>query len=192
MKTVTVYCASSSKIPDIYVEQARLLGKAMASRGWSCINGAGNRGLMAEVSNAILSSGGTVTGIIPQFMVDEGWVHASLSELIITENMHIRKQMMAERSDGCLTLPGGIGTFEELMEIITWKQLGLYKKPIVILNINGYYDDLLKMLQKAIDENFMHLRHQEIFKVTSSVEESLDFIAKTEEWLSNPRSIAAL
>lgn len=192
MKTVTVYCASSSKVAEVYVEHARRLGVAIASRGWSCVNGAGNRGLMAEVSNAVLSSGGRVTGVIPRFMVDEGWFHPSLSELIVTETMHSRKQIMAERSDGCIALPGGIGTLEELMEVITWKQLGLYKKPVVILNINGYYDDLLKMLGKAVAENFMHLRHKEIYQSTSSIEKALEIIELAGEWMENPRSIAAL
>lgn len=192
MKTVTVYCASSSKIAEIYVDYARQLGRALAFRGWTCINGAGRLGLMAEVSNATLTAGGRVTGVIPRFMVDEGWHHPSLSDLIITDDMHRRKQIMAEQSDGCIALPGGIGTLEELMEIITWKQLGLYAKPIVVLNVNGYYDDLLKMLEKAVAENFMHLRHKDIYRVTSSVEEALNSIAEPEEWLENPRAIAAL
>lgn len=191
-KKVTIYCASSSKIAPVYIEQARLLGQNLAIRGWECINGAGSQGLMAEVSNAVLEAGGSVTGVIPRFMVDEGWYHPSLSELIVTENMHVRKQIMAERSDGCVALPGGIGTLEELMEIITWKQLGLYTKPIVVLNTNAYYDDLLKMLEKAVEENFMHLRHKEIYRVTSSVEEALDIVGESDCWMENPRAIAAL
>ena len=192
MKTITIYCASSSKIDPVYMEQAALLGNLMASRGFACINGGGNKGLMATVSDAVLAEGGKVIGVIPQFMVDEGWFHPCLTEMIVTDGMHTRKQTMAKKSDGCIALPGGIGTLEELMEIITWKQLGLYEKPIVILNINGYYDDLLKMLGKAIAENFMHLKHQHIYQVTNSIEEAIKIIEENEVWMKNPRSIAAL
>ncbi len=192
MKTITVYCASSSKIDPVYMEQAALLGREMAARGMACINGGGNQGLMAAVSDAVLASEGTVTGIIPGFMVEEGWFHPALSELIVTLDMHQRKQMMAEKSDACIALPGGIGTLEELMEVITWKQLGLYSKPIIIFNINGYYDDLLKMLERAVRENFMRVQHQDMYLVASSVEEALDMIESAGEWIKHPRSIAAI
>ena len=192
MKKITVYCASSSQISPVYMEQAVLLGALMASRGLTCINGGGNKGLMSTISDAVLAANGKVTGVIPQFMLDEGWFHPNLTELIVTKDMHTRKQIMAQKSDGCIALPGGIGTMEELLEIITWKQLGLYDCPIVILNINNYYDDLLKMLEKAVKENFMHLEHQRIYEVAVSVEEALNVIESGKKWIDNPRSIAAL
>ncbi|MDR1459872.1 MAG: TIGR00730 family Rossman fold protein [Bacteroidales bacterium] len=192
MKTITVYCASSSQIAPIYTASAQQLGRLMAVKNIVCINGAGNRGLMATLSNAILESGGKVTGIIPRFMVEEGWSHPDLTEIIVTNNMHIRKQLMAEKSDACIALPGGTGTLEELLEIITWKQLGLYSQPIVILNIHHYYDDLLRMFEKAIRENFMHPQHQHIYQVAFSPEEALSMIEEAKTWHKNPRSIAAL
>jgi uncharacterized protein (TIGR00730 family) len=138
------------------MQAARNLGHLIAEKGITCINGAGKAGLMAQVTDAVLEGGGRVVGIIPQFMVDNQWGHASLTECIITPDLHARKQLMAQRSDACIALPGGVGTLEELLEIITWKQLGLYDKPIVILNANSYFDDLLRMLAKAEAERFMH------------------------------------
>ena len=114
---------------------------------------------MKAVADATLEDGGTVTGVIPHFMVEQGWHHKGLTKLIETENMHERKQLMADLSDGVIALPGGCGTLEELLEIITWKQLALYLKPIVILNIDGFFNPLLEMLDRAIEENFMRTEH---------------------------------
>ncbi len=191
MKSITIYCASGSDIAPVYKEQARVLGNLMASRGISCVNGGGNSGLMAVMSDTILASGGNVTGVIPRFMVDNEWFHPHLTKMIVTEDMHSRKQTMAELSDGCIALPGGTGTLEELMEIITWKQLGLYTKPIVIFNINNYYQDLLKMLKKAINENFIHLQYKNIYSVAHSAEEALDMLVASIE-VKNLQSIPVL
>jgi uncharacterized protein (TIGR00730 family) len=192
MKTITVYCASSSKIAPLYTASARELGHLMAAKNVACINGAGNRGLMGALSDAILESGGKVTGIIPRFMVEEKWFHPRLSEMIVVDDMHERKRLMAEKSDGCIALPGGTGTMEELLEIITWKQLGLYMHPVVILNINGYYDDLLRMFEKASRENFMHPHHQHIYRLAASPEEAISIIEEHRLWIKDPRSIASL
>ena len=116
------------------------LGHLLANRHIRLINGAGNIGLMRSVADAVLQNGGEVTGVIPHFMVDQGWHHTGLTELIEVESMHERKRLMAEKSDAVIALPGGCGTLEELLEIITWKQLGLYLNPIVILNTNGFFD----------------------------------------------------
>lgn len=192
VRFITVYAASSSRIDPLYFEAARELGTLMALSGITCINGAGGKGLMAAVTDAVLDSGGDVCGIIPRFMVDEGWMHSKLKDPVVTDSMHARKQLMADRSDGCIALPGGIGTMEELLEIITWKQLGLYTKPVVILNTNGFYDDLLAMLQKALDERFMHGKHASIWHVASTPEEALQIVTSCCEWEDNPRSFAAL
>ena len=152
IKSVCVYCASSTKIDKAYFEAANQLGKLLAEKNIRIINGAGCQGLMAAVSNSALEAGGKVTGVIPHFMVEQGWNHTGLTQTIETETMHERKNLMAEMSDAVITLPGGCGTLEELLEIITWKQLGIYLKPIVILNINGYFTPLLNMLEKAIEE----------------------------------------
>ncbi|MCL2650811.1 MAG: TIGR00730 family Rossman fold protein [Candidatus Azobacteroides sp.] len=191
MKTITIYGASSSQIDGQYIKMANELGKLLALNGIDCITGGGREGMMGAVAKGALEAGGQVTGIIPQFMVDEGWSNNALSETIITKSMHERKQLMAQKSDACIALPGGIGTMEELMEIITWRQLSLYEKPVIILNINGYYDPLLLMLEKAVAEKFMHPKSQEIWKVAHSPEEVLTIIISQQE-LFNMRSVAAM
>ena len=190
--TVTVYAASSSQIDPAYFQAAEKLGELFAQQHIRCINGAGKRGLMAAVTDAVLKNGGEVTGIIPEFMVAEGWGHDSLTERIITPDMHTRKQLMAQKSDACIALPGGVGTLEELLEVITWKQLGLYSKPIVIFNVQHYYDDLLKMLQKAEKERFIHHQHSTIWLVAETPEEALELVLQNSDWHENPRSFAAL
>ena len=192
IKNVCVYSASSTKIAPVYFAAAEELGRLLAMRSINLINGAGSIGLMAATSNAALSAGGTVTGVIPRFMVEQNWHHSGLTRLVETETMHERKQLMAEMSDGVIALPGGCGTMEELLEIITWKQLGLYLKPIVILNINGFYDPLLEMLQRAIDGHFMRPEHGTIWQVATSPQEAIDLLYTTPWWDKNVRKIAAI
>lgn len=163
--SVCVYCASSTQINPVYFEAASELGCLLGERKLNVINGAGNIGLMCAVSDATLTAGGTVTGVIPRFMVEQNWYHPGLTELIEVDSMHERKQLMADLSDAVIALPGGCGTLEELLEIITWKQLGLYLNPIVILNINHYFDPLLEMMQKAVDEQFMRPLHSGMWAV---------------------------
>lgn len=189
---IAVYCASSTKIREEYFAAARALGEGLARRNIELINGAGNMGLMGASSDACLAAGGKVTGVIPSFMVEQRWHHTGLTRLIETRDMHERKQTIARLSDGCIALPGGCGTLEELMEIITWKQLGLYLKPIVILNILNYYDPLLQQLQRGIDEHFMGIRHAEIWKVATNPEEAIDLVLSTPLWDDSIRKFAAI
>ena len=192
IKNVCVYSASSTKIAPVYFAVAEELGLLLALRGINLINGAGSIGLMAATSNACLEAGGTVTGVIPHFMVEENWHHKGLTQLIETETMHERKQTMAELSDGIIALPGGCGTMEELLEIITWKQLGIYLNPIVILNIDGFYNPLLEMLQRAIDGNFMRSEHQNIWQVATSAQEAIELLYTTPIWNKDVRKFAAI
>ena len=192
IKNVCVYSASSTKIAPVYFAVAEELGHLLASKSINLINGAGSIGLMAATSNAALASGGTVTGVIPQFMVEQGWHHTGLTQLIETETMHERKRLMADMSDGVIALPGGCGTLEELLEIITWKQLGLYLKPIVVLNVDGYFNPLLEMLHKAIDENFMRPEHGNIWVVAETPEEAVQLLYDTPVWSKEIRKIAAI
>ena len=192
IKNVCVYSASSTKIAPVYFAVAEELGHLLASKGINLINGAGSIGLMAATSNAALASGGTVTGVMPQFMVEQGWHHTGLTQLIETETMHERKRLMADMSDGVIALPGGCGTLEELLEIITWKQLGLYLKPIVVLNVDGYFNPLLEMLQKAIDENFMRPEHGNIWVVAHTPEEAVQLLYDTPVWSKEIRKFAAI
>jgi uncharacterized protein (TIGR00730 family) len=192
MKSVCVYCASSTQIDEKYFRAAEELGKLIAQHGLRLITGAGSLGLMNAVQNATLAAGGKATGIIPTFMIKEGWHHTGLTELIETRTMHERKQMMADLSDGVIALPGGCGTLEELLEIITWKQLGLYLNPIVILNVDGYYDALLAQLERALDDHFMRPIHANIWKVATTPVEAIALLLGTPEWDKNIRRFAAI
>ena len=187
--SVCVYSASSTKINPVYFKAAEELGSLLAEHHIRLINGAGSIGLMCAVADAVLKNGGEG---IPRFMVEQNWHHTGLTELIEVESMHERKQKMANLSDGIVALPGGCGTLEELLEIITWKQLGLYLNPIVILNVNGFFDPLLEMLGKAIDENFMRQQHGDIWKVAQTPEEALRLLYETPVWDISIRKFAAI
>ena len=192
IQSVCVYSASSTKIADCYFRAARELGELLAHHGIRLVNGAGNLGLMRACADACLEAGGQVTGVIPRFMVEQGWQHPGLTELIETEDMHTRKQTMARLSHGVIALPGGCGTLEELLEIITWKQLGLYLNPIIILNINGFFDPLFQMLERAIEENFMRQQHGDIWKVAQTPEEAVELLQTTPVWDASIRKFAAI
>ena len=174
--SVCVYSASSTKIDPVYFDAARELGTLLGQRHIRLVNGAGNM----------------VTGVIPRFMIEQGWHHTGLTKLVEVENMHERKQLMADLSDAVIALPGGCGTLEELLEVITWKQLGLYLNPIVILNIKGYFDPLLAMLQKAVDENFMRAQHSAIWHVAATAGEAVELVHTVPLWDASIRKFAAI
>lgn len=180
---VVVYCASSPQIGQNYFEAAERLGQLFAEQGIAVINGAGKQGLMGALNDSTLAHGGTSIGVIPKFMVDAGWCHESLTRTILTDTIHERKSLMAEISNAAIALPGGIGTLEELAEIITWKQLGLYNKPIFIININGYYDLLLRFLDKMMTEQFMNPDHCQMWKVVSTPEETIELLNNFPAWI---------
>lgn len=182
LKSVVVYCASSAHIHDVYFDAAKQLGKALAENRITCITGAGKQGLMGAVNDSVLRHGGTARGIIPQFMIDSGWCHPRLTELLVTPGMHERKSLMAQQSDAAIALPGGLGTLEELAEILTWKQLGLYKKPVIIFNVNGYYDALLAMFDKMTDEKFLNADYRNMWRVVSSSDEVIDCLRNFDTW----------
>ena len=190
--SVCVYSASSTKIDPVYFDAARELGTLLGQKQIRLINGAGNMGLMSAVADATLAAGGEVTGVIPHFMVEQGWHHTGLTKLVEVESMHERKKLMADLSDAIIALPGGCGTLEELLEAITWKQLGLYLNPIVILNTKGFFDPLLAMLQKAVDENFMREQHGAIWHVAHTPQEAVDLIHTTPLWDASIRKFAAI
>ena len=165
---VCVFCASSANIDERYLADARELGNLLAQGGWRCVNGGGAVGLMGAVTDGTLDAGGEVTGVIPKFMVDNGWCYDRLMDVVVTADMHQRKQMMSNMADAVIALPGGVGTLEELLETLTWRQLGLVKVPIIILNTLGYYDPLLAMLRHAIDEGFMKPSHGQLWQVAAT------------------------
>lgn len=192
IQSVCTYCASSTKIAPCYFQTAEELGRLLAQEKIQIINEAGNIGLMAAISDAALQAGGKVTGVIPHFMIEQGWNHTGLTQTIAVENMHERKQTMADLSDAVIALPGGCGTLEELLEIITWKQLGLYLNPIVILNTNHFFDPLLNMLDKAIAENFMRNQHGKIWLVADEPAEAIQLIRTAPIWDPSIRKIAKI
>lgn len=192
IKSICVYCASSSQIDRKYFDAATQLGALMAQRGITLVNGAGNQGLMRASADGCLQHGGQAVGIIPSFMVAEGWCHTGMTRLVETPGMHLRQQRMAEESDAAIFLPGGCGTLAELSELITWKQLGLYLKPIVLLNTDGYYEPLLQFLRQAARERFMREQHTTIWSVATTPAEALDQVQSTPLWDTSIRRFAAL
>ncbi|MCI5663045.1 MAG: TIGR00730 family Rossman fold protein [Mediterranea sp.] len=190
--SVCVYSASSTQIDPLYVDAAQRLGRLLGEKRIRLVNGAGNMGLMAAVADATLQAGGEAVGVIPRFMVEQGWHHTGLTELHVVNDMHERKQLMARLSDGVIALPGGCGTLEELLEIITWKQLGLYLNPIIVLNVKGYFDPLLAMLAKAVEERFMRVRHGDIWQVAATPDEAIELLFTTPLWDASIRKFAAI
>lgn len=170
---ICIFGASSGRIESTYTDEAYKLGTLMAESGWDCVCGAGRNGLMRAVSDGVLDAGGAVTGIIPKFMVDNGWDYDRLTETIITPDMHTRKESMAEIADAFIALPGGCGTIEELMEIYTWRQLGIVEKPIVVLNTIGYYDPLLKMVERCSTLGFIKQSHRCLWKIAATPKEAI-------------------
>ncbi len=196
IQSLAVYAASSTKIAPCYFAAAKQLGEILAAHNIRLVYGAGNMGLMGEIADSVLANGGEVTGVIPQFMVEQAWEHRGCTELIITKDMHERKATIEHISDAMLALPGGIGTFEEVLESLTWKQLGLHSKPIVLLNINGYYDNLLRCINQMVEENFMRDMHRAMLTVVHSPEEVLPAIeqalTQVEQWKENIRKQAKI
>jgi uncharacterized protein (TIGR00730 family) len=162
IRSICVYCGSQpGRNPD-YMEAGRALGRQIAAHGLRLVYGGGTRGIMGAVSSGVMSSGGLVTGIIPEFLMDkEASKHSlsALTELVVTRDMHERKHKMFEQSDAFVTLPGGIGTLEEIVEIMTWGQLGRHKKPMVFANINGFWDPMMELLKHMADQGFIHTAH---------------------------------
>lgn len=174
MKSITVFCGSSFGSDEIYKEQATLLGQTLAKQNIQLIYGGANVGLMGAVADGVLKEGGKAIGVLPHFLQSKEIAHQNLTELILVETMHERKTKMNELCDGVIVLPGGYGTLEEFFEMITWAQLGLHKKPIAILNIDGFYDDLIKLVQKMVDKGFLKQINQEMLLVSDSIDALLE------------------
>lgn len=174
MKSITVFCGSSFGSDEIYKEQANLLGQTLAKQNIQLIYGGANVGLMGAVADGVLKECGKAIGVLPHFLQSKEIAHQNLTELILVETMHERKTKMNELCDGVIVLPGGYGTLEEFFEMITWAQLGLHKKPIAILNIDGFYDDLIKLVQTMVDKGFLKQINQEMLLVSDSIDELLE------------------
>ena len=192
MQTICVYCASSTQIKPSYFTATAQLALILAEAKLSIVYGGGSNGLMGQLADSTLSAGGKIIGIIPRFMCEVEWNHTNLTELILVETMHERKEKMAMMADAVVALPGGCGTLEELLEVITWKRLGLFTKPIIIVNLEGYFDALISMLNRAVNEHFMREEHRQIWKVVETPEEVLPAIQNSVIWDTNARAFAAL
>ena len=169
IRTVCVYCGSSSRVSDVYKDAAREVGHMIAREGWGLVYGGGRVGLMGITADSALEKGAPVIGIIPEHIQKREVQHVGLTELHVVDSMHIRKQMMVDRSDAFIVLAGGLGTLDELFELLTWKQLGLHDKPIVILNVNGYWTQMLAAIGHIAHEGFMRPEDQNLFVAVEDV-----------------------
>jgi len=179
IKRICVFCGSNTGKNQSYVEQAQKLGQIMAANGIGLVYGAGGIGLMGAVANTVLEASGEVIGVIPYSLATKERAHANATTRVVN-TMHERKAMMADLSDAFIAMPGGFGTFEELLEIITWGQLGIHQKPIGVLNVAGYYDPLLTMIDRAIEEGFILPHYRQLIVVASDAEALLERLFRYE------------
>ncbi len=177
MRSVCVFCGSSSGVNPAYAAAAREMGAAVAARGLSLVYGGGRVGLMGEVATAALAAGGAVVGVIPHALAAKEIALAEATELVVVDTMHQRKALMADRSDAFAALPGGFGTAEELFEILTWSQLGIHRKPVGLLNVNGFFTPLLAWLDHVVREGLLKPKHRELVLVADTVGDLLDRLA---------------
>src|SRR5262245_62120007 len=176
MERICVFCGSQPGARAVYVEQARALGHAMVERGIGLVYGGGGIGMMGAVADAVIEANGKVIGVIPYSLATKERAHPDI-DMRVVNTMHERKAMMAQLSDAFIALPGGFGTFEELMETITWGQLGIHQKPVGLLNVAGYYDPMLAMIDRAIEEGFILPRYRNLFVASSSIDELFDLMS---------------
>jgi hypothetical protein len=191
-RAVCVYCASSRTSHAEYREAAHRLGITLAEQGLGIVYGGGAVGSMGALADGALSRGGRVVGVLPRFMADLEWGHKGLSELQLVEDMRTRKHLMLTRSQAAIALPGGTGTLEELFEAITLKRLGLYLNPIVLVNTREFFDPLLSLLFRAVDEHFMDERHLQMWQVVTQPEEVPEALDRAPAWTAEARSFAAI
>lgn len=167
LKRLCVFCGSSAGFDPAYGESARTFGALLARERIELVYGGGSVGLMGAIADAVLAANGHVIGVIPQFLATKELLHEGVNDLRVTNDMHERKAMMSELADGFAALPGGLGTFEELFEVLTWSQLGLHRKPIGLLNVAGYFDPLVAMINRSIADGFCRDEHRRLFVVES-------------------------
>ncbi len=189
---ICIYCASSSKIDEVYFDATERLAKILVNSKVQVIYGGGGHGLMGKLADTVLAQGGQIKGIMPQFMNEVEWAHKSVTDIEFTKTMHERKAKFLENIDALIALPGGTGTLEELLEAITLKRLGQFTKPIIILNTNGYYDPLIQMLERCVEEKFLRPMHAEMWTFVHQPEEVMSAINQSMEWDENAISFAAV
>ena len=180
MRRVCVFCGSSVGNQPAYAEAARAMGAVLAKRGIGLVYGGGNVGLMGVVADAVMAHGGEAIGVIPHSLADREIAHGGITQLHVVDSMHARKAMMAELSDAFVAMPGGVGTFEEFFEVVTWTQLGLHRKPCGLLNVQGFYTPLAAFIDQAVSEGFIKPVHRAAIIVDSDPARLLDTLAKVE------------
>ncbi len=182
LKRICVYCASSTQADPEYRDAARETGRLLAREGCEIIYGGGGLGSMGTLADGALEEGGRVIGVLPEFMQELEWGHSKVSELKIVASLHERKLEMIEKADGIIALPGGSGTFEELLEALTWKRLALYTNPIALLNTRSYYDAFQRMMEQAADERFMNQQHLQMWTLVDRPQELIPALRDAPEW----------
>jgi len=192
MKRICVYCASSNKVDKSYFDAAEKLALQLVSHNITVVYGGGANGLMGHIADSVIKHGGHIVGIIPEFMKEVEWMHTEVEEIHVVNDMHERKKKLLEGTDALIALPGGSGTLEELLEAISLKRLGLYTKPIIILNVNNYYAPLIEMLEKSIRERFMSERHRDIWTVISDPDDVITAIENSPAWSDDAIGFAAV
>lgn len=189
MKRICVFCGSNNGANPIYLETAENVGKFLAGNNIELVYGGGRVGLMGKIADTVLANGGKVIGVIPESLAQKEVAHQGLTELHIVNSMHERKALMAENADGFIALPGGFGTFEELCEIITWAQLGFHSKPCALLNIGGFYENLIAAFDFATQEKFIREEHRKLVLIESEIEKLYELMKSyrppiIEKWLN--------
>lgn len=182
--SLCVFCGSQKGNKPAFTDAARALGHALAAHGTTLVFGGGRIGLMGTVADAVIAGGGSVTGVIPEFLKDKELAHTSATEMIIVPDMHTRKRTMFERSDAFCVLPGGVGTLDEMFEIVTWRQLHRHNKPIIVVNTAGYWSHLMQLFDQIIAEGFAHKGHSSLVTVVNRPE---DVIGAAEAELASPK-----
>ena len=192
IQSVCVYCSSSNRAPAVYLDAAARLGRILAENGITIVYGGSSLGSMGRLAAAAMEAGGKVVGVLPRFMDELEWGHPALTEMRVVDDMHERKRVMLELSGAAIALPGGCGTLEELLEAVTWKRLGLYFGPVVLVNVNRFFDPCIELLNRCVDERFMDEKHRAMWSVAEDPESVIQTLRSAGEWTRDARSFAAL
>ena len=192
IQSVSVYCASSNRSPAVYPDAAAQVGRVLAENGITVVYGGSSLGSMGRLATAALEAGGKVIGVLPRFMDELEWGNRNLTELRIVEDMHERKRTMLELADAAIALPGGCGTLEELFEAIAWKRLGLFFGPVVLVNVNGFFNPCIELLERCVSEQFMDEKHRAMWSVAQDAADLLPVLRSSGEWSREARNFAAL
>ncbi len=192
IERVCVFCASSTKVDEAYINDANELGVILSENNITMNYGGGAVGLMGAIANSMLKNNGKITGIIPKFMVEVEWEHKGVRNMVHVDTMAERKRLLVDQVDAVIAMPGGTGTLEELFEVLSNKKLGLFTKPVILLNTKGFFNPIIEMLHKIIDENFMRKEHQELWTVVNKPEDVISAIENSNSWSEDALKFAAV